>query len=217
MQLAGLVGGLSLFVAGTALAAQGDALLVTGNNVNVRAGPSTGAGVLTRAIIDERAIERRRQGEWVEVELPRQDVLGWIHGSLLSPAPVQGEPEPDQDAGGQDAGGQGAGDIEAIAVATTDAAADGTPLGRFGQEVRYFNDRALSAAGVDLFTGVAAIGERDVQVVTTEAWATMSAPGQQNYLNALYARWQAAVGGAAPVRLEIVDESGALMMEKAAP
>ena len=56
-----------------------------------------------------------------------------------------------------------------------------------------------------------------MQVVTTEAWATMSHPGQQNYLNALFARWRAAAGADQALRLEIIDPTGALMMEKSGP
>jgi uncharacterized protein YraI len=220
MRLARLAGGLAVLVAGAALGAQGDALLVTGSNVNVRAGPSTEAGVLTRVGVNETAIERRRQGQWVEVELPDQDVLGWIHGSLLTAAPAQsqGQRRQDERPGSGDAP---TGEVAALDVGTGDAAAadesDGSPLGRFRREVKYFNDRAVAVAGVDLFTGVAPLGEGGVQVVTTEAWATMSQPGQQNYLNALFARWQAAAGTEDVLRLEIVDTSGALMMEKSGP
>jgi SH3 domain-containing protein len=216
-QLVSLAAGLAVLVAGAALAAQGDALLVTGSNVNVRAGPSTGAGVLARVGVDEPAIERRRQGQWVEVELPEQNVLGWIHDSLLAGAPDQasersrgGEAAADVDAGGR-----------ATQIAATDAvgteAPDDSPLGRFRRDVAYFNERAVAAAGVDLFTGVAPVGEGGVQVAATEAWATMSQPGQQNYLNALFRRWQAAAGPGRALRLEIVDPSGALMMEKSEP
>jgi uncharacterized protein YraI len=218
MRLARLAGGLAVLVAGAAHGAQGDALLVTGSNVNVRAGPSTDAGVLTRVGVNERAIERRRQGQWVEVELPGQDVLGWIHDSLLTSATGQAAPAPIRS--------DSASEVAAADVGTTDVAAvdaldgeesDGTPLGRFRREVQYFNDRAVAVAGVDLFTGVAPLGEGVVQVVTTEAWATMSHPGQQNYLNALFARWQAAAGTDAPLRLQIVDANGAPMMEKSGP
>jgi hypothetical protein len=215
MQLARWVGGLGAVLASTALAAQGDALLVTGSNVNVRAGPSTAAGILARVGVDEPAIERRRQGEWVEVELPDQDVLGWIHGSLLTAAP-------DQAASGSAAGelqpvGGSGGEIAAFDATQLAAAAEesgGTPLDRFRRDVAYFNDGALAAAGVDLFTGVAPLGEGGVQVVTTEAWATMSELGQRSYLNALFARWQVAAGAAQALRLEIVDPNGTLMMEQ---
>jgi hypothetical protein len=218
MQLARWVGGVGVVLAGAALAAQGDDLLVTGSNVNVRAGPSTEAGVLTRVGVDEPAIERRRQGQWVEVELPDQNVLGWIHDSLLTSAPGQAAPAPSQS--------ESASEVATVDVVTTDVAAvdaldgeesDGTPLAQFRREVEYFNNRAVAVAGVDLFTGVESLGEGGVQVVTTEAWATMSHPGQQNYLNALFARWRAAAGADEALRLEIIDSTGALMMEKSGP
>jgi Bacterial SH3 domain len=218
MQLARWVGGVGVVLAGTALAAQGDALLVTGSNVNVRAGPSTEAGILARVGVDEPAIERRRQGQWVEVELPDQNVLGWIHDSLLTTAPGQGAaaPIPSDSASEMAAADVGTTDIAAVDVLDGEEA-DGTPLSQFRRDVEYFNNRAVAAAGVDLFTGVSSIGEGGVQVVTTEAWATMSQPGQQNYLNALFARWRAAAGADEALRLEIIDSSGALMMEKSGP
>jgi Bacterial SH3 domain len=223
MQLARLLGGVGVLLAGAALAAQGDALLVTGSNVNVRAGPSTEAGILTRVGADAPAIERRRQGQWVEVELPDQDVLGWIHGSLL--AAVSDQAVHGASPAGQPQIADAAEEISAldpVAPAATDIAldveeADDTPLGRFRREVQYFNERAVAAAGVDLFTGVEPLGEGGVQVVTTEAWATMSQPGQQSYLNALFGRWQAAAGADQALRLEVIDSSGALMMEKSGP
>jgi Bacterial SH3 domain len=231
MQLARLVAGVGIVWAGTALAAQGDALLVSGSNVNVRAGPGAEAGILTRVGANEPAIERRRQGQWVEVELPGQDVLGWIHDSLLITAPEPaGAPPPGASAGEVAAAAPPpsapAGEVAAVSFGASDAAAgdalqveesDGTPLSRFRSEVAYFNNRAVAAAGVDLFTGVAPLGEDGVQVVTTEAWATMPQPGQQSYLNALFGRWQAAAGTDRALRLEIIDASGALMMETSGP
>jgi len=217
MQLARWVSGVAVVLAGTALAAQGDALLVTGSNVNVRAGPSTEAGVLVRVGVDEPAVERRRQGQWVEVELPDQNVLGWIHGSLLTGAPDQVAAAPARSEAASEAAAADVGTTDVAAIDTLDSAEGDGPLSRFRREVKYFNDRALAVAGVDLFTGVASIGEGGVQVVTTEAWATMSQPGQQNYLNALFARWRAAAGADEALRLEIIDSTGALMMEKSGP
>jgi Bacterial SH3 domain len=230
MQLAKLVSGVGVLLATAALAAPGDALLVTGSNVNVRAGPGTDAGILTRVGVREPAIEMRREGQWVEVELPDQDVLGWIHGSLLTSAPKRAPapqaapgPEPGPQPGPQQP--QPSGQVATLEVPATAAPAtglppdadtsDGTPLGRFRSEVAYFNNRAVAAAGVDLFTGVAPLGDNGVQVVATEAWATMPASGQQSYLNALFRRWRAAAGSSGrELRLEIVDPNGVLMMER---
>jgi hypothetical protein len=218
MRLASLVGGVAVLLAGAALAAPGDALLVSGSNVNVRAGPSTDAGVLTRVGLHAPAIERRREGQWVEVELPEQDVLGWIHDSLLTGAPAQAATDPAP----ADVPSLAEPEIVAMPVAAVEPVAapsrsDGTALGRFRSEVEYFNNRAIAAAGVDLFTGVSPLGEDGVQVMTTDAWATMSQSGQQSYLNALFGRWQAAAGADRALRLQIIDSSGTLMVEKTAP
>jgi hypothetical protein len=45
----------------------------------------------------------------------------------------------------------------------------------------------------------------------------MPMSGQQSYLNALFRRWRAAAGSDQALRLEIVDPSGALMMERSGP
>jgi Bacterial SH3 domain len=259
MQLARRGGGLGVMLATAvmaaataAVAAQGDALLVTGSNVNVRAGPSTDAGILARVGIDEPATELRRLGQWVEVELPAQDVLGWIHNSLLAavPAPAAGAAPDAMPAPAvmPEAASASTAPLAVAAVESTNDAATRPPpqaaepgpsavtiaavpspvppaaepaattaLGQFRRDVAHFNDRAIAAAGVDLFTGVKPLGEGGVQVVATEAWAIMSQPGQQSYLNALFGRWQAATGGAKGLRLEIVDETGALMMERSQP
>src|SRR5918996_5457791 len=163
MQLASLVGGAGMLFATAALAASGDALLVTGSNVNVRAGPSTEAGVLIRVGQNEPAIERMRQEEWVEVDLPNQDVRGWIHDSLLTGTavePAAGPPDdelPTPPAAVTETG------LETTEVAVTEIPApESGPFRMFRSEVEYFNNRAVAAAGVDLFSGVAALGEGGV-------------------------------------------------------
>ncbi len=70
---------------GSALAAAGDMLVVTGDGVNVRFGPSADARVKMRVYHDQQVMELQREGEWVRAEIAGsggQD--GWIHGSLLA-------------------------------------------------------------------------------------------------------------------------------------
>jgi Bacterial SH3 domain len=196
-----------------ALAASGDALIVTGSNVNVRAGPGTEAGVLVRVGQDEPAIERFRQDDWVEVDLPNQDVRGWIHDSLLTeaaPEPAAGPPVDEPQIAPAA--------VEPSEVAVTEIAAlESDALRVFRGDVEYLNERAVAAAGIDLFTGIAPLGENGVQVVATDAWGTMSEPGQRRYLDALFGRWRAAAGGDGALRLEIVDAAGVVMMAKSGP
>jgi hypothetical protein len=84
MRFASLAGSLVVLLGGAALAAPGDALVVTADVVNVRAGPGSDAPVLRQVDRDQQALELARQGDWVQVRLPDRDAVGWIHGSLLA-------------------------------------------------------------------------------------------------------------------------------------
>jgi Bacterial SH3 domain len=68
-----------------ALAATGDTLIVTGDGVNVRYGPSTDAKVRMRVYHDQLVTELQREGDWVRAEIAGSDgASGWIHTSLLA-------------------------------------------------------------------------------------------------------------------------------------
>jgi hypothetical protein len=74
-----------LVLGGTAWAATGDTLLVTGTGVNVRAGPTQEARVILRVDRNQPVIEIAREGDWVRGEIVGAGGLeGWIHGSLLA-------------------------------------------------------------------------------------------------------------------------------------
>ena len=79
------------------------------------------------------------------------------------------------------------------------------------------NERALAAAGVDLFTGVTPAGNGTVQVTATEAWGVVPEGGQQSFMNTLFGHWQAAAGAERPLRLQIVDETGQVLDERSGP
>jgi uncharacterized protein YraI len=69
MAWAALVGSCIALLANFALAAPGDGLVVTGDRVNVRAGPGTEYRVRLQVFRQEPAVELAREGEWVQVEL----------------------------------------------------------------------------------------------------------------------------------------------------
>jgi len=261
-----------------ALAAAGDTLVVTGDAVNLRFGPSTNTRIRQRVARDQQVMELQREGEWVRVEIVDSDGReGWIHGSLLAPpgaeplaaappaaaapggippierpsdaavtaAPAQPAPAP--------AGGQGAdpetlegvatepGEVAVIAPESATATGETLPaagqpaapatiepaaaplhdeaaeLARFRQSVDYLNSRALSVAGVDLFTAVEPAGNGVVQVAATEAWSSIPPGGQQSYANTLLDRWAAARGYGGPVSVQIVDSSGEVLLERTRP
>jgi uncharacterized protein YraI len=106
----------------------------------------------------------------------------------------------------------------------TEALAPGAPadikavdLQRFRDSVAYLNSRSESLAGIDLFSAVEPLGGGTVRVGATDAWASIPPAAQRSYANALLERWAAATGRADQVKLQIVDESGRVLMEEGKP
>jgi uncharacterized protein YraI len=90
-------------------------------------------------------------------------------------------------------------------------------LQRFRDSVAYLNSRSESLAGIDLFGAVEPLGGGAVQVGATDAWASIPPATQRSYATALLERWAAATGRADQVRVQIVDESGHVLMEQSRP
>jgi SH3-like domain-containing protein len=90
-------------------------------------------------------------------------------------------------------------------------------LQRFRDSVAYLNSRSQSLAGVDLFSAVEPLGGGAVQVGATDAWASIPPAAQRSYATALLERWAAATGRADQVRVQIVDESGQVLIEESKP
>ena len=234
LTLGGLVAVAALMLGGPfpgapALAAPGDTLVVTGDDVNVRVGPSSNARVKMRVYQDQQVMELQRQGDWVRAEIGGtggQD--GWIHGSLLAPPDGERVARPPAAPPGSPAEGSIAAAPPAEPAGTSEPAAiepaaapsgDGDPpdLERFRQSVDYLNSRALSVAGVGLFTTVEAVGDGVVQVAATDAWSTIPPAGQQSYANTLLDRWAAARGHGGPISVQIVDPDGQVLLERTRP
>ena len=229
MRFATLASGLLVLLGGIAQAAEGDGLVVTGEGVNVRAGPQSGAQVLLQVHRAEPAVEVAREGDWVRVRLPGRDTVGWIHGSLLAAAegaplrpsdsaaqaaPATGEQPATAPGGAADGAAAGTAQDGGAQLAAGSAVAGA--LERFRASVDHLNTRALAAAGVDLFTDVRLAGEGVAQITATDAWGVVPESGRQSYLNALYDRWLA-TGGSPLARLQIVDESGRVLSERSGP
>jgi uncharacterized protein YgiM (DUF1202 family) len=106
---------------------------------------------------------------------------------------------------------------EAPAPVTPLAAATGeepAAVKTFRETVAELNERAVSVAGINLFSDVRSAGGGAIQVLATETWASVPEAGQSSYMNALFDRWQSMAGGLGPLSLQIVDPSGAVMMER---
>jgi uncharacterized protein YgiM (DUF1202 family) len=208
---------------GSALAATGDALVVTGDGVNVRAGPSGDAAIRMRVHSGQQVIELQREGSWVRAEIAGTDGReGWIHSSLLArPAGSPEPPETEATAAPElAAAAPAAAPEQPVPLQIEPAAGPAGDLGeiaRFRETVSYLNERATALAGADLFAEVRPGSEGAMQVVTTEAWASVAPAGRQSYANTLLDRWAATKVSAGPAVLQIVAPGGEVVMEKTRP
>lgn len=233
MHRAAVVGSCIALIARLALAAPGDGLVVTGDVVNVRAGPGTEYQVQLQVHRNQPAVELAREGEWVQVELAGRGEEGWIHQSLLevssraqpSAAPAMPEapaapPETARNTGElarpsvQEPGPSA---LPSEDGARPEPSSESEALARFRSSVDELNARAQALAGVELFTGAEPAGSGTVQVQVTEAWNLVPEAGQESYTNALFGHWQAVADGPEPLRLQMVDPSGTVVIEKSGP
>jgi uncharacterized protein YgiM (DUF1202 family) len=234
----------ALLLSGAALGAARDVLIVTGDRVNVRSGPGTDRPVMMQVSHDRRLVEIGRQGDWVHVEIAGVGgVDGWIHGSLvaradgdavvapavprrpaeaMAGAPVPAAPSEDlsdMSAAAPEPLEPAAAPASEAAGPAPGAAAEVAPidLQRFRDSVAYLNSRSQAVAGVDLFGDVEPRGGGVVQVGATDGWASIPPAAQRSYANALLDRWAAATGRADQLSVQIVDDSGQVIMEEAKP
>jgi hypothetical protein len=220
----------TLLLSGPALGAAGDVLTVIGDNVNVRSGPGTGHAVTRQVSQDQRLVELGRQGDWVHAEIADADGAdGWIHASLVAPsgepaapevtagpAPGTDQAERAQELGNlADAAAVGSGPLAPQAIAPG-APADVVDMQRFRDSVAYLNSRSMLVGGSELFTQVEALGGGAVQVGASAAWASIPPAGQRSYASALLDRWAAATGSE-HVKVQIVDDSGRVILEESRP
>lgn len=94
---------------------------------------------------------------------------------------------------------------------------DPVDLERFRDSVAYLNSRSMSVGGFELFTEVEPLGGGAVQVGASDAWASIPPAGQRSYANTLLDRWAAATGRSDRVKVQIVDDSGQVIMEESKP
>ena len=228
MRWAALVGSCIALLANLALAAPGDGLVVTGDRVNVRAGPGTEYRVRLQVFRQEPALELARDGEWVQVELSGRGEEGWIHQSLLqaarssqsAAAPATAGPETGRSTSElalPSEQGQERAALPSMDRATPEPASESDALARFRSNVDELNARAQALAGVELFTGAEPAGSGTVQVLVSDAWHLVPEAGQESYANVLFRHWQAAAGGPEPLHLQVVDPSGTVVSEKSGP
>ncbi len=224
-----------------AMAAPGDRLSVSRENVNVRTGPSTNAEVLLTINAGEAMVEVAAKGEWVFVEFTNLNQRGWIYGPLLDPpgttAPTKpttvavatAQPAAPTPSIKPDPAPNVAVDSNVDIAASTETVEATKALQQltevspgeepaavksFRETVVDLNDRAVSVAGINLFTDVRSTGGGGVQVIATDTWTSVPEAGQSSYMNALFERWQSMATGLGPITLQILDPTGNVVMER---
>jgi hypothetical protein len=103
-----------------------------------------------------------------------------------------------------------------MAGPTTAPAEAESRLADLRASIKVFNDLQLRTAGVNLFSGIASVNGRTVDVGAAAAWDTLPAVGKQSYLDSLLDLWLAQ-GGEGPAAVRIVDPSGRVLAEKSWP
>jgi uncharacterized protein YgiM (DUF1202 family) len=166
-----------------AVAAPGDTYRVTGERVNLRAGPSDSANVRGQVLSGEQLLELRRDGSWYGVRVLRTGEEGWIFGDLIEPTATSTL-----------AGGEG-----------------GVAGAGFGDLSRDF-DRLLGSLtqryGFALFDRVSPAGGDTLEVTMSEDW--LRAGSQDEHLlaaAAIYQMWKNHQNSA-PVRVVMLDPRG---------
>ena len=194
--------------------------MVTGNGVNVRTRPEAGAPILLQVNRNAAAVELGRRGGWVEVRLPDRNAEGLDSRLAAERRQRRSRPAATAAAAPRPRSAPTAGPTSAHSGPARPqlAAVDGgDALARFRDSVTYLNNRAVAAAGVDLFTGVKEAGDGAVQVTATDAWKSVPEGGQDSFMRTLFDRWLAAAGNAQPLRVQVVDQSGHVLKEKSGP
>lgn len=230
--------GLALWPHAEAMAAKGDQWSIHRSNVNVRSGPSTNAEILMTINPGETIVEIAEKGDWYFVEFPNHKKRGWVYAPLLTAvvggtadakaaaepatpapvAPVAKEAAPAVSAGSAAGGSEQPAPRTAptasTAIATVSPDQEPAAVKSFRDTVAELNERAVSVAGINLFSDVRSSGGGGVQVLATDTWSSVPEAGQSSYMNALFERWQSVANGLGPLSLQIVDPSGKVMMER---
>ena len=156
--------------------------------MNVRKGPSTDSAVTLKLNRGHELIEFTRQGEWINVGVARTGGKdGWVHRSLVGPNFPGGRTTPQSN----------------------------PKITLFRDAVTVLNARFRRRTGIDLFTDVEDLGDGIVAVTATDTWLSAPLSDRQGNLSTLFDLWDGADGSGLPIMVRVVDQGGALVMQKA--
>jgi SH3-like domain-containing protein len=168
------------FLALDVSAAPGNSLVINGDNVNVRKGPSLKYPVVVKVHKEDVVVELQRQGEWVEIEIDKTgDKTGWIHSSLvgqktnITPEKVTARDE------------------FQIFMAAFDE----------------LNTNIKSKMGLVYFTSAEELGYGIIQIKATDVWIDMPISEKENTMRIIFKLWDEAESSGLPIAVYIVDKN----------
>ncbi len=164
-------------------AATGDKLIITGEVVNVRRGPSTSAEPLLKLSKDREVIEIQRQQNWVEIETHHEDIkTGWIHQSLLGKTIIK--------------------------VTKSPNTSSSTHFDKFKQRFDDQNQVIKKQNGVIYFLEVKKTGQGQIEVIATDAWLNAQREKRGTTTNAVFKLWSKVVPVGSSMSVRVLDEQG---------
>ena len=165
-------------------AEMGDELVITGDIVNLRTGPSIDTNAPIKLLKDHKVIEIQRQDDWVEIKTHRKDIkTGWVHESLIAKVTATIKP-PKQKTLSQ------------------------RRFEHFMKGFNEYNEIIIKQNGVLYFSGARDKGKGVIDVIATEAWLNAGREERGNILNEVFKLWSDVVPVGSPMSVIVFDEQG---------
>lgn len=179
----GLLAAALLVPAAGAQAAVGDIHRVSGERVNLRAGPSDDANVRAQVMQNEQLLELRRDGNWYGVRVLSTGEEGWVFGDLVAP-------------------------VSSSTLGSGQTAMPSAGLAELSRDFDRLLGNVARQRGYPLFTKVRQPGEDTLEVTLSEAWLR-GGSGDEHLMAAmaLYEMWKNHQNSR-PVRVLLLDQAG---------
>ena len=178
-----------LFFITSSFADTGDELIITGDIVNLRTGPSSYTEAPIKLSQGRKVIEIQRNGDWVEIETHRNDIkTGWVHESLVAKATAT-----------------------VTAITTTKQNTTPSSTKRFKRFKQRFNDQnevIKKQNGLIYFSEANDKGEGSIEVIATEAWLNAKREERGKSLNEIFKLWSDVVPVGSSMSVIVFDEQG---------
>jgi uncharacterized protein YgiM (DUF1202 family) len=169
-------------VTASSFAATGDELIITGDIVNLRTGPSADAEAPIKLLQGRKVIEIQREDGWVEVETHREDIkTGWVHESLIA---------------------------KITATAKQNRTLSNKRFKRFMQRFNDHNEVIKKQNGDIYFSNVKDKGDGTIEVIATEAWLDAEREERGTSLNEIFRLWSDVVPVGSSMSVIVFDKQG---------